>query len=107
MPPKARRSSERVRIGVVGLGYWGPNLVRNLAESPAFDVASLCDVRAQAMEPLSGRYPALACTTHYEELLRDPAIEAVDTGLDSLLACEGSTGSRQACLRREAAGRFL
>jgi predicted dehydrogenase len=38
-----------LRIGIVGLGYWGPNLVRNLAEAPAFDISYLCDLRPQPL----------------------------------------------------------
>jgi protoporphyrinogen oxidase/predicted dehydrogenase len=68
---------DRVRIGVVGLGYWGPNLVRNLAESPDFEVGYLCDLRESALEPLARRFPAVPATTRYEEVLNDPSIGAV------------------------------
>jgi predicted dehydrogenase/protoporphyrinogen oxidase len=68
---------DRVRIGVVGLGYWGPNLLRNLAESPSFEIAHLCDIRPQAFETISARYPGIPCTTRYEELLRDGSLDAV------------------------------
>ncbi len=71
------QTGERIRIAVVGLGYWGPNLVRNLAESPAFDVACVCDLRPQALEAVSRRYPAVPCTTRYEEVLRDATVDAV------------------------------
>ena len=68
---------DRIRIGVVGVGYWGPNLVRNLAESPLYDVTHVCDTRPDALEAIARRYPGLACTTRYEELLRDPDLDAV------------------------------
>jgi protoporphyrinogen oxidase/predicted dehydrogenase len=68
---------ERVRIAVVGLGYWGPNLVRNLAESPDFELGYLCDLREPALEPFARRLPAVPATTRYEEVLRDPSIDAV------------------------------
>jgi len=67
----------RIRVGVVGVGYWGPNLVRNLAESPLFDIAYVCDTRPDALEAIARRYPGIACTTTYEELLRDGDLEAV------------------------------
>lgn len=70
-------ATDAIRIGVVGLGYWGPNLARNLAESPLFDVAYLCDVRSQPLEALSRRYPSVTCTTRYEDLFGDPELEAV------------------------------
>jgi predicted dehydrogenase len=66
-----------VRIAVIGLGYWGPNLVRNLHALAAADVAWVCDVRADALAPIALRYPALAQTTRVEEVLQDPAVEAV------------------------------
>ncbi len=76
-PRRRSEGNERLRIGVVGLGYWGPNLVRNLAESPTFDLGYLCDLRPQALETLSRRYPGVPCTTRYEDVLRDPTIDAV------------------------------
>jgi protoporphyrinogen oxidase/predicted dehydrogenase len=70
-------AAARIRVGVVGVGYWGPNLVRNFAESPLFDVAYVCDTRPDALETIARRYPGIACTTRYEELLRDGNLEAV------------------------------
>ena len=69
--------SGRIRIGVVGLGYWGPNLVRNLVEASAFELACLCDVRPKVVEAISSRYPAIACTTSFDDVLRDDSIDAV------------------------------
>jgi protoporphyrinogen oxidase/predicted dehydrogenase len=66
-----------IRIGVVGAGYWGPNLVRNLAESAVFDLAYVCDARPETLEPIVRRYPGVVCTTRYEELLRADDLEAV------------------------------
>jgi predicted dehydrogenase len=66
-----------VSIAVVGLGYWGPNLVRNLADSETFDLAYLCDLRPHVLEPLSRRYPEASCTTRFEEVLRDGTVDAV------------------------------
>ena len=68
---------ERVRVGVVGLGYWGPNLVRNFSESPLFDVAWACDVRTESLDAVSTRYPTIARTTDFEEVLRDADVDAV------------------------------
>ena len=45
------------------------NLVRNLAESPAFEVAHLCDLRPEALEAITRRYPSIPCTTQFEEIL--------------------------------------
>ena len=66
-----------IRIGVIGVGYWGPNLVRNLAESPNFEIAHLCDLRPQALEAVARRYSGIPSTTRFEEVLQDAAVDAV------------------------------
>lgn len=66
-----------IRVAVVGLGYWGPNLVRNLYEVPEAEVVAVCDLRPEALEPIGRRYPAVRRTTQYRDVLLDPAIEAV------------------------------
>jgi predicted dehydrogenase len=66
-----------VRIAVVGLGYWGPNLVRNINEFPGAEPAVVCDLRPEALEAITRRYPAVAGTTSFTEVLADPAIDAV------------------------------
>src|SRR5690349_2316803 len=72
-----RDTARSVRIGVVGLGYWGPNLVRNLADAPIFDASYLCDLRARPLEALSRRYPGIPCTSDFDELLKDDSLDAV------------------------------
>ena len=69
--------NERVRIAVVGLGYWGPNLVRNLYELPDVEIACVCDTRAEALEKIGARYPAIEQTERFERVLEDPTIDAV------------------------------
>jgi protoporphyrinogen oxidase/predicted dehydrogenase len=66
-----------IRVGVVGVGYWGPNLVRNLAESAVFDLAYVCDARPETLEGIVRRYPGVVCTTQYEELLRADDLDAI------------------------------
>jgi predicted dehydrogenase len=66
-----------VRTAVVGLGYWGPNLVRNLNELWDAELLSVCDARPDALQAISRRYPAVRPTTSYDDLLEDPLIEAV------------------------------
>jgi protoporphyrinogen oxidase/predicted dehydrogenase len=66
-----------LRIGVVGLGYWGPNLVRNLTESIHFEVAHLCDLRTDALQAVAQRYPGIPCTSRFEEILSDERLDAV------------------------------
>ena len=66
-----------VRVAVVGLGYWGPNLVRNLHEVPGAEVSWVCDARASALEKIVTRYPAVRGTSDFAQVLRDPDVEAV------------------------------
>jgi predicted dehydrogenase len=66
-----------VRVAVVGLGYWGPNLVRNLQELPDADLVTVCDVRSEALERVSRRYPSVETTASFEAVLADERIEAV------------------------------
>jgi protoporphyrinogen oxidase/predicted dehydrogenase len=67
----------RVRIAVVGVGYWGPNIVRNLAEAKSFELASVCDLRAPALEAMASRYPELSYTRDFEKVLQDESIDAI------------------------------
>jgi predicted dehydrogenase len=69
--------SNHVRVGVVGLGYWGPNLVRNLLEVEAAEISVVCDLEAPALAAISRRYPALRTTTRFDDLLEDPSVDAV------------------------------
>ena len=66
-----------VRVAVVGLGYWGPQLVRNLFESPHADLVAVCDARPEALAHMGRRYPALRQTTEFSEVLQDDDVEAV------------------------------
>ena len=67
----------RVRIGVVGLGYWGPNLVRNFYELPEAEVVYVCDRRPETFERVTRRYPSVSQTTRFETLLEDASLDAV------------------------------
>jgi predicted dehydrogenase len=66
-----------IGIGVVGLGYWGPKIVRNLMELPEAEVACVCDARQEPLDRIKLRYPGIRQTTAYEDLLEDPAVDAI------------------------------
>lgn len=68
---------EPVRIAVVGLGYWGPNLVRVLHEHDDADVVAVCDLDAAALAKIGRRYPAVRCVEGFEQLVEDASVEAV------------------------------
>jgi predicted dehydrogenase len=66
-----------VRVGVAGLGYWGPNLARNLAAIPGCEVTWLCDPSADARERVAPAHPRARLTGELESLLGDPELDAV------------------------------
>lgn len=66
-----------VRIGVVGYGYWGPNLVRNFAETRGATLAAVADLDPKKLALVNQRFPAVKTTTSFQELLDDPAIDAI------------------------------
>lgn len=66
-----------LRVAVVGLGYWGPNLVRNFLELPEAEVAWVCDLDPEKRMSVLRRYPALRATEDYARVLADPGVEAV------------------------------
>jgi predicted dehydrogenase len=64
-----------VRVGQVGLGYWGPNLARNFGELA--DLRWLCDLSPEELETASARHPEARTTTDFLELLADPELDAI------------------------------
>jgi predicted dehydrogenase len=65
------------RFAIVGLGYWGPNLVRNLHEVDGAEVATVCDLRADALAAIARRYPAVRTTRAFGDVLADATVDAV------------------------------
>jgi predicted dehydrogenase len=66
-----------LRVGIAGLGYWGPNLLRVMAEMKGVAVTRVCDLDEGRLARVARRYPAVRGTTRFEDLLEDPAIDAV------------------------------
>jgi predicted dehydrogenase len=66
-----------IGIGVIGYGYWGPNLVRNFAECPDAAVRVVCDQRPERLALAARRYPGVKTTTSPSDLCTDPTVDAV------------------------------
>ncbi len=66
-----------VTIGVVGLGYWGPNIVRNFNELPEAEVVWICDSDEERLRAANRRFRGIEATTSVEDLLDSDEIEAV------------------------------
>src|SRR4051794_21591520 len=71
------RGERTVVVGVVGLGYWGPNLLRVLADDPGVEVAWICDRDEARLATMHRRYPSTRVATDIRTVLVDPAVEAV------------------------------
>jgi predicted dehydrogenase len=69
--------SDRIGVGVVGLGYWGPNLLRVLTEMPGAHVRAICDLDADRLGRFAQRHPSVRATADFDDLLADPEIEAI------------------------------
>jgi predicted dehydrogenase len=66
-----------IKIGVIGYGYWGPNLVRNFSECGVAEVRAVSDFRGDRLKQVSLRYPSVKTTVDHRELLSDTGIDAV------------------------------
>lgn len=66
-----------MKVGVIGLGYWGPNLLRNFLSTDGVDKVSAADLNAQRLKVAAKKLPAANYTSHYAELLKSPEIDAV------------------------------
>lgn len=66
-----------INVGLVGYGYWGPNLLRNLIASPGCNVTAVCDSSRERLALAKERFPTLSTFTEYDELLALDSLDAV------------------------------
>lgn len=66
-----------ISVGVIGCGYWGPNLVRNFRSLPNCRLAAMCDVSEERLQHLKSLYPEVTGVTDYREMLDTMEIDAV------------------------------
>ena len=66
-----------LRVAVIGAGYWGPNLIRNLNEAPGAEPVAVADLSQERLDGIRKRFPAVRLTTDYTTLLGDTTIDAV------------------------------
>ena len=70
-------SADPVKLALVGLGYWGPNLLRAATDLDDVEVHVLCDASAEALAPFGRRHPYARFTQDIEEVVADESIDAV------------------------------
>jgi predicted dehydrogenase len=73
----SEKDSNAVRVGIIGYGYWGPNIVRNFHGLDNCDVVAVCDKSTDALRRAGRAYPNIRLTTDFSEILQSPAIDAV------------------------------
>lgn len=69
--------SKPAAVAVVGYGYWGPNLLRNLRAVAGSRVLYCCDLDEKLLGKVRSQYPDVQTTTRYADVLQDPAVDAV------------------------------
>lgn len=67
----------QLSVGVVGCGYWGPNLIRNFYENDQVQLRYVCDLYPDKLAKIGRRYPIVKTTTKYQDLLSDPTLDAI------------------------------
>lgn len=66
-----------LKVGVVGYGYWGPNLVRNFMNLEGIEVVAVSDLSQDRLKVIHKLYPSITLTTNYLEVVKDPSIDAI------------------------------
>jgi predicted dehydrogenase len=69
--------NETIKVAVVGYGYWGPNIVRNVMERPELEFGGLCELSPERAAKFSSRYPGARTCSSFDEVIADEAIEAL------------------------------
>ena len=69
--------SEVIRFGVIGYGYWAPNIIRNLGSLPSAQVTAVCDKSDDALRRAAQAYPGLVLSCDSAEVISSPAIDAI------------------------------
>lgn len=66
-----------IRVGVIGYGYWGPNIVRNFMNVDGAKVVAVCDLHPKAREKAEKAWPGLAIYDNYDRLIQSPEVDAI------------------------------
>jgi predicted dehydrogenase len=72
-----KSATDVVRVGVIGYGYWGPNIVRNFQSLEKCEVVAVCDKNPAALDRAASAYPGLYLTNQSSEVLASPGVDAV------------------------------
>jgi len=65
-----------INIGIIGCGYWGPNLIRNFSQSKDCKVVYCCDLDENRLNHIKKKYPSIKTTKNYQDILKDENVDA-------------------------------
>ena len=66
-----------INVGLIGFGYWGPNLARNFNLNPDFNLAAICDFSGDRLEAAGKHYPQVNLYKHLNEFYSDTALDVI------------------------------
>jgi len=66
-----------INVSVIGVGYWGPNLIRNFVSNPHTHIAKCSDLKEERLKYIRNIYPSLETTTDYKKVINDPGIDLI------------------------------
>ena len=66
-----------IKVGVIGFGYWGPNIIRNFSAADGAHVVAVADQKKEALEKVQKMYPDIKCTTDANEMISSPDIDCI------------------------------
>ena len=69
--------SKPIKVGVVGCGYWGPNLIRNFRSLQDCTLKVMCDLNEERLAHLKTLYPEVKGETDFDNLVNNPALDAI------------------------------
>lgn len=106
-PGDAVLERERVRVGVIGCGYWGPHLIRNLHDMPDVELVGVAEARPERLEYVCRSYPAVVPFTDHRRLLEsdlDAVVVATPIQTHFELAQEALLADRHVLVEKPLAG---
>ena len=63
-----------INVGVIGVGYWGPNIIRNMIANKRLNVTVCSDLKQNRLDHISSFYPSLKTTQNYKDIINDPSV---------------------------------
>jgi len=79
-----KMEEQKLKVGIIGCGYWGPNLIRNFDNVEGADLYYICDVDETKMLSIKANYPKVKTTRNYHEIINDSEVDTIVIALPVL-----------------------